>query len=245
VLPPVPGEAPPGDVVPPEAAPSGAVPSEPAEVAGPPPSEVAPPITVQPPPMAEIEVPRAPPPPPPSNGRGLLIGAAVTGVIGGVIRIATTVGVIRDIRGSSSDPIVTTMTGSFFYSPFIATAVGLAGGGMGRRGRFDAHNELFEGKPASRQRRPGLGWGLFGGGVGVWLVTRIAGMTACPTDACVGRVWETGYYLSLAGTVPGVIMGAYGSGFNGYHKRFRHLADVTVAPMAHRGAWGMGVSGRF
>jgi hypothetical protein len=175
----------------------------------------------------------------------MLIAASVVGIAGMVFRVATSVAVFRSMRIEHGAPITTTISGALFYDPLLGTALGLAGSGMARRGRLAAHDELFEGTPPKRARRAKLGWGLFGGGVGLWTITRVVGLAGCRNQDCTGRVWETGYYLSLAGTVPGVIMGGYASGYNGYRRRFGHLANLGVAPIAHRDAWGLAVSGRF
>jgi hypothetical protein len=175
----------------------------------------------------------------------MLIAAGVIGGAGLIVRLATTAAVIRTIRDDGPSPLGITAAGGYLFNPLVATGLGLAGGGMARRGRLDAHQELFEGIAAERPRRKKLGWGLFGGGVGLWAITRVAGVTACNTEACAARVWEWGYYLSLAGTVPGVIMGGYASGYDRYHRRFGHLSDLSLAPIAHRQGFGLAVSGRF
>ena len=198
------------------------------------------------PPKPKFVPPPVPQPPSPPSGRGLLIGAAVVGGAGLVVRVLTTASVIRAIRHPSGLPMDTMIRGAIFYDPLIAAGLGMAGGGMARRGRLDAHRELFEGMPPKRARRSKLGWGLFGAGLGTWAVTRIAGGTSCRgSDDCKARVWEVGYYVSLAGTIPGAILGGYASGFNGYHRRFGHLADVSLAPIASRQSWGLALSGRF
>lgn len=178
----------------------------------------------------------------------MLIGAAVVGGAGLVVRVLTTIEVVQAIHLPNGDPMLTMVRGAFFYDPLIAAGLGLAGGGMARRGRLDAHNELFEGTPPHRARRKKLGWGMFGAGLGIWAATRIIGGTACRGGAdCKARVWEWGYYGSLAGTVPGAMIGGYASGYDGYRRRFGHLADVGLAPIANRQTqtWGLAVSGRF
>lgn len=176
----------------------------------------------------------------------MLIAAAVIGGSGVIVRVATTVSVLRALRIDGGLPMATMMSGALFYDPLIATGLGLAGGGMARRGRLDAHQELFEATPAPRARRKKLGWGLFGGGLGVWALTRVAGVTSCRgSEDCQARVWEAGYYVSLAGTVPGAILGGYASGYDGYHRRFGHVAQVSLAPIAQRDRWGLALSGRF
>jgi len=188
------------------------------------------------------------PPPAPPSGRGLLIAATVVGGAGLIVRVLTTIQVSRASHIPGGLPFDTMIRGAVFYDPLIAAGLGLAGGGMARRGRYDAHGELFEGTTPTRARRKKLGWALFGAGLGTWAVTRIAGGTSCrDNDFCKARVWEWGYYASLAGTIPGAILGGYASGYEGYNRRFGHLADVGLAPIANRQTqtWGMALSGRF
>ena len=172
----------------------------------------------------------------------------MVGGAGLLARVITTVQVVRASQLPNGLPFDTMIRGAVVYNPLIAAGIGLAGGGMARRGRADAHGELFEGTTPKQARRKRLGWALFGAGLGTWAVTRIAGGTACRTDdTCKARVWEWGYYASLVGTVPGVILGGHASGYEGYHRRFGHLADVGLAPIANRQTqtWGMALSGRF
>lgn len=175
----------------------------------------------------------------------MLAAAGVLGTIGLIVKIGTTAAIARENRRADPQPANVLMNGALFYDTFIGAGLGLAAGGMAARGKLDAHREMFEGEPATRRPRMGLGWGLFGGGLGVWALTRIIGSGACADQVCTVRVWEAGYYVSLAGTVPGSILGGYASGVRRYHKRFGHLAGVSVAPLAHRDAWGLGISGRF
>jgi hypothetical protein len=203
-------------------------------------------VSVTPSKPSKLVTPPVPPPPSPPSGRGLLIGAAVVGGAGLIVRVLTSVSVARAIQHPSGLPMDTMIRGAIFYDPLIAAGLGMAAGGMARRGRLDAHRELFEGTPPKRARRGKLGWGLFGAGLGTWAVTRIAGGTSCRgSDDCKARVWEVGYYVSLAGTIPGAIMGGYASGYNGYQRRFGHVADVSLAPIASRQSWGLALSGRF
>jgi hypothetical protein len=175
----------------------------------------------------------------------MLIAAGVVGGAGLLVRVLTTVSVVRAMQIEDGLPLATMARGAFMYDPLIATAIGLAGGGMARRGRHHAHGVMFEGATVEKQRRKKLGWGLFGAGMGLWAVTRLVGVTSCRNDDCTAKVWEWGYYLSLGGTVPGVIMGGYASGYDGYQRRYGRLANVGLAPIASRQAWGLALSGRF
>lgn len=225
-------------VPPPEA--TAQIPPQPVEVAGPPASApvvvaprpvLAPEPIEQPRPTLHVDAPRY-------RGRGMLLAAGVLGTVGFGLKLFTSV-------VAEGDPFVL-MGGGVFYNPIIGTSLGLLGGGMGMLGRYHAHRAMFDGEEAPRRRRTALGWGLFSAGVGVWAATRAYGILGCSTTECMTGVWEGGYYLSLAATVPGIAMGAYGSGYQGYERRFGHLARrMTVAPLASRDAWGLSISGRF
>ena len=232
-----PGAEPPAEPETPEE-----VPAEPVEQT-PPVQVVAPPpvLPAGPPPEADLAVKNAPPAPT-RTGRGMLIAAGVVGTVGAIVKISSSVGAARN--ADTQSPVGTLVAGGYLYNPLIGTALGLAIGGMARRGQVDAHAELFENTPATRKRRFRLGWGLFGGGVGLWVITRAAGFL-CSTERCTANVWEAGYYGSLMGTIPGAVMGGYASGFRSYEKKFQHLANVSVSPLAHRNGWGVSVSARF
>ncbi|MEX1368378.1 MAG: hypothetical protein AB1Z98_34925 [Nannocystaceae bacterium] len=251
-----PSPAQPDPAAPPATAPETAVPTpgssptappQPAEVAGPPaaaPEDPAPsPVVVAPRAVHDIELAEAPSrrvdiPPPAYRGRGMLITAGILGLTGMGIKLWGS-------ATAQGDPAMLAFTG-LFHNPIMGTAIGLLGGGMAMVGRSDAHDELFEGTPSTRRRRTVLGWSLFGAGAGLWAVTRVAGPLLCSTEECFVRVWEAGYYVSLAATAPGIAMGAYGSAYEGYERRFGHLARrMSVAPMASRNAWGLSLSGRF
>jgi len=223
-------------------------PAEPPTVVATDPAEAwsEPPVAVSTPSAPAVVPPPVLPPPEPPSGRGMLIGAAVVGGAGLVARVLTSISVIRAMQAPNGLPNDTMIRGAFFYDPLIAAGLGLAGGGMARRGRLDAHRDLFESTPPRRARHKKLGWGLFGAGLGTWVITRITGRTSCGgNDDCSTRVWEWGYYVSLVGTVPGAILGGYASGFDGYRRRFGHLANISFAPIASRRMWGLGLSGRF
>lgn len=218
-----------------------AEPPPPAEVAGPPAS--ASPVVVAPrpeptPELVERPEPRVDVPPPRYRGRGMLIAAGVLGTAGFGIKVWSS-------AMAGGDPFVLLGAG-VLHNPLVGTAIGLLGGGMGMLGHYDAHRMLFDHEPSKRKRRTILGWSLFGAGAGVWALTRAYGALGCSDTDCTVAVWEAGYYVSLAATVPGMAMGAYGSGYRSYTNRFRGLVGrVSVAPLASRNAWGLSLSGRF
>lgn len=174
----------------------------------------------------------------------MLVAGAVLGGLGMLFKVWTTVNAAQARRDPEVAPLEVLWAGSILYTPFIATGLGLTGAGMGRRGHFDAHGQLFEGREPRHKRRAILGWSLFGGGMAIWTATRLA-QAACGGADCRFRTLETGYYLSLLGTVPGIVMGSYGSGFASYHRRHKGLADLSAAPLIGRDMRGLSISARF
>ena len=201
-------------------------------------------------------LPPPPPPPPaappaPPNGSGFLTSGAILGGSGLLVRVWTTAAAVRARRRlDDGDPNTSHLSvvalGSIFYTPLIASGLVTAGIGMGRRGHAHAHAELFRYQPATWKRRAWLGWGLFAGGMLVWTVTRSG--ILCSSYTCAFRTSELGYYASLAGTVPGIVLGSYGSGFASYRKR--HLPKwrrnrLGMAPMVTRELQGVSIGGQF
>ena len=188
------------------------------------------------------------PPPEPSNGQGFLVTSAILGGSGILVRVWTTIAAAR--AGNRVDGYVSTShldvvrIGSYFYTPLLASGLATVGAGMGRMGHYDAHQEMFRYHPAEWKRRAWLGWSLFAGGMAIWTATRV-GAAACSNDDCAFRVGEVGYYLSLAGTVPGTVVGSYGSGFASYRQRHRSSTTLTAAPMIGPRVRGLSLAARF
>ncbi len=174
----------------------------------------------------------------------MLIAGGAVGSLGLLIKIWVTAAGARARPDPNVSAVQVVGLGSVYYTPFIATGMGLLGGAMGRRGHADAHGELFEHRTPSRKRRTILGWSLFGAGLSVWAGTRL-GVNRCASETCAFRTLEWGYYLSLVGTVPGIVMGSYGTGFARYKRKHGHLADLSVSPLVHRDVRGLSISARF
>lgn len=188
-------------------------------------------------------------PPPLYKGRGMLIAGGVIGAIGFVAKTVVSFQAFRAVRQTEGPTGTTTIIGgSSLYNPMIAIGLGLIGGGLGQRGEWDAHHELFDSAahdPKMKKSRRRLGWGLFGGGVGLWAATRLLSL-ACSSDSCSVATLEAGYYASLALTVPGVALASWGTGHDNYVRRFGPLSKnkLSLSPTAGR-SWGMALSGRF
>ena len=194
---------------------------------------------------------RPPPPPPPDippaprDGSGLLTSAGILGGSGLLVRLWTTIAAIRTENGPTSNRHVDIAAlGSFFYTPLIAGGLVTAGFGMGRRGRWDGYRERYKNRESPWVGRPWLGWGLFAGGMLVWTGTRAAAL-GCGSEDCTFRMMEVGYYLSLAGTIPGVMMGSYGSGLASYRRDHPRSRSLGAAPTITAEFKGLSIGGRF
>lgn len=174
------------------------------------------------------------------------------GALGLIVKTATTFRALRELRKPSDLDVEnpgTTMviTGGTAAGPLIVTGLALLGGGTGQRGVYDAHYEMFDPDahaPMFKKSRRKLGWGLFGGGMAVWLGTRLLSL-ACNNDQCGVATLEAGYYLSLPMTTAGIVMAGWGTGHDNTVKRFGSLANVRVAPMAGRRQLGLALAARF
>ena len=266
------GGPPPLPAAPDAAPPSGPPPLEPAAAAAPeaaltapapvatnvPAEAVAPPMdpTVTAPALPAAPRPLVAVPPPPKSGRGLMIAGGVVMGTGLILKILTTSAVVQTARAYRGDGDgfpsfeidAMVLGGSLFYKPLIGGGMGLMAGGFVRRGQLAAHQDIFS--TTSKTRRPrqaALGWGLFGGGAGLWAVTRLAGLLGCQTSQCKAGVYEGGYYASLAMTSVGLPLGAWSTSYENYEARWAPVVarSLSVAPMGGAGRFGLSLIGRF
>lgn len=191
------------------------------------------------------------------RGTGMLIAAGVVGAVGASFKLTGTVISIHEVRTTNDPwctlcPMGTLMGYSTIGTPLLIGAAGLLGGGMGMRGRWRAHEELFGNtpehkKPTGRMPLRGrLGWGLFGGGVGLWAASRIAGFFACDDVVCTIGTWESTYYISGAMIAAGMVLGPYATAHRRYSERFGSLAQTTtISPVVSPTFSGLAVRGRF
>jgi len=206
------------------------------------------PVAAPVPPPAPLEIP-----PPLYKGRGMLIAGGILGIGGFIVKTVISAQAFRALRNPNPEEgalgTATIVGGSLVYNPIIGAGLGLIGGGLGQRGEWDAHHELFDSAahdPKMKKSRRKLGWGLFGGGVAWWAASRLLSL-ACKTDRCSVTTLELGYYSSLAMTVPGVALAGWGTGHDNYVRRFGHLKQkgrVQLAPTAGT-SWGMSLAGSF
>lgn len=182
------------------------------------------------------------------RGTGLLVFAGIFGAGAFATKVAITALAIPSISDNTEDCVEACgasgwlITGGLAYTPAFVVSLFLLGGGMGMRGRWRADAERLDlDRPARRfPVRPAVGWGLLGSGVGVWVVTRMVGGLATGSDAANFAWWDGGYYASLALTIPGVMLGAFGTG---YLDRQKQLVAITPSIAA---AWrGVVATARF
>ncbi|MEX1364694.1 MAG: hypothetical protein AB1Z98_16325 [Nannocystaceae bacterium] len=246
-----------------------AVPLAPAAPAAAPPEVSSPAPITEPAEPAPIAAPPDydPPPsrdralaPPRFRGTGLFVAAGIVGGVGAGIKLTGTIRAIHIVDTGGGDGCFgwgncgfSTMMGhSVFGTPLLTIGAGLLGGGMGMLGRYRAHDELFGNAPRDKKPtrtmplREGLGWGLFGGGVGLWAASRAIGAFACQTEACLVGTWESTFYVSGAMIAAGMVLGPYASAHRRYHKRFGKLASqLSMTPVVSPTFSGLSLGGRF
>ena len=190
-------------------------------------------------------------PAPVRNGTGLLVSSGIIATGALIYRGFVTSVAVGEVQQGSSflGPQFTLLFGGVVTNPFFAASLGMMGGGMGMRGRWQAHHDMFETGQIPKSRlavRPGLGWALAGAGVGVWVATRFAGYLGCVTDECSVATLELGAYGSLGMVTAGMALGAYGTGYRRYTRDHQGLLSrVRAQPVISRTFSGLSVSGRF
>lgn len=224
------------------------------------PAEAAP-VTVAPalPPPSDdlvLDIVTPPPsvidlPPPRREGTGLLVAAGILG--GGTLIFRSLVTAAAVSAANNPGPYscfgCAIVLGGGIAAPFFAVSLGLLGGGMGLRGQFRAHDDLFGGQNLPTKRiplRPKLGWGLIGGGAGLWVVTRLGGWLGCGNEACAVAILEVGSYGALGMITAGMMLGPYGAAHGRYTRQYRSVAPrVSMQPVVSRTFAGLSLRGRF
>ncbi len=191
------------------------------------------------------------------RGRALTIaGATLTGLglagrIGFDVFLATVADLApREPFGQwSIGPIF--MATTFTNVPTLA-GIGLLGGGSYYEAR--AHGRRFD-HPSSRRTKRAA-WGLLGGGLGLWAVSRalfVPWTRACQSNACAYGYLEPTYFVSAGLVVTGVVLLARESGFAraeaeekaDYIKIRARRPTPTLSPIVTPGFQGLSLSGRF
>jgi hypothetical protein len=186
-----------------------------------------------PPPQTEvIPVPRIPADPS-RSGRGLLavggvllgLGAAgrfaIEGFWAGPAQLEA-----REPFGQWSIPTIAFFTS--FSNVLVVPGLVLTGFGARRHGTWRVASGARPDDPALTRRNRRLGWGLFGGGLSLWAVTRAAAipvLRGCETNGCAYGYLESTFWLSLGTAVSGVALVGLAAG----ERRFaRHISVVPT-----------------
>ncbi|MEX1368477.1 MAG: hypothetical protein AB1Z98_35425 [Nannocystaceae bacterium] len=126
----------------------------------------------------------------------------------------------------------------------VLVVPGLVAMGFGAR-RHGAWKVATGRRPidASRTRRDRrLGWGLLGGGLSLWAVTRAIALPVvrgCETNGCAYGYLEATYWASLGLTIPGVVIVGMAAGERRIDRR------ITAVPLLGPGVRGLAAGGRF
>lgn len=142
--------------------------------------------------------------------------------------------------GRWSVPVIMVST-SF---PNLLVVPGLLTTGFGAR-RFGAWR-LATGRraidPARTEHDRRVGWGLLGGGLSLWAVTRALGPTvlrSCQTNGCAYGYLESTYWVSLGATISGAVMVGLTAGERRIDRR------ISATPMLGPHTRGLALGGRF
>ena len=191
------------------------------------------------------------------RGRILTIaGATLTGIgLAGRIGLDVFLATVADL--APREPYGRWSVGSFvmattFQNVPTLVGIGLLGGGSYYRAR--AHGRRFNHPSSRRSKR--RAWGLIGGGVGLWGLSRalfLPWTRACRSNACAYGYLEPTYFVSAGLVITGVVLATRESGFEraeaeekaDYIKLHSQRQAPTLSPVVGPGFQGLSLSGRF
>jgi hypothetical protein len=184
---------------------------------------------------------------PSQAGRGLLAAGGVLLCLGAVGRLAIEgfwAGPARleprEPFGQWSIPSIALFTS--FANVLVVPGLLLTGFGARRHGTWRAASGARPADPTRTRRNHRLGWGLLGGGLALWAVTRAAALPvlrACETNGCAFGYLEPTYWLSLGTATAGVALVGLAAGER------RVGRPVTLVPTLGPTARGLSLGGRF
>jgi hypothetical protein len=204
-----------------------------------------------------VPVPRIPADPA-RSGRGMLAAGGVLLALGAVGRLAIEgfwAGPARlepgEPFGQWSIPNIAFFTS--FSNVLVVPGLVLTGFGARRHGTWRLASGATDRNLGLKCRDLGrkcrshiiggrIGWGLLGGGLGLWAVTRALALPVlhrCETNGCAYGYLESTFWLSLGATVSGTALVGLSAG----ERRFER--SVAVTPMLGPGGRGLAVGGRF
>lgn len=192
------------------------------------------------------------------RGRAMTIaGATLTGLgLAGRLAIDVFLGTVADL--DAREPYGRWNIGPFFMATVFSNAptiagIGLLGGGLYREAR--AHGRRFRHPPSRRNKR--IGWGLLGGGLGLWALSRATFLPwtkACRSNGCAYGYLESSYFLSAGMVITGAAIVARQRGFeraeayedaNYIEIAGRRRRAPSLTPVVSPTFQGLSVSGRF
>lgn len=193
-----------------------------------------------------IPVPREPVDPS-RSGRGLLAVGGVLLGLGAAGRLATEGFWVGPAKLEASEPFgqwsipnIALFTG--FSNLFVVPGLVVTGLGARRHGAWRVASGRRSDDLARTRRTRALGWGLLGGGLSLWAVTRalaIPVLHGCTTNGCAYGYLESTFWLSLGTTVTGVALVGLAAGERRAARRF------SVVPMLGPQRRGLAVGGSF
>lgn len=241
-------EAPPTVDTAPAVAPVG--PPKPTAPAPRPPHRASQPAAVaEPPPPLDLPMPR-------HRGTGLFVSGGILGTAWVSLKAASTVLDLRDAASfdrGESDPSICVESCYIGWdfnalsSPVFLTSVALVGGGMHVYGRWTAHRDVRRRVPHDLRRtrlRTRLGWGLIGGGLGAFVVARIA-LLGPKSETGVVAIRELGWWLAAGGLYSGAALAGYGHGHRVGRRKAEAHVRAQVMPVLSSHSVGLAASGRF
>jgi hypothetical protein len=185
------------------------------------------------------------------TGRGLLAAGGVLLGFGAVGRLAIEgfwAGPARlearEPFGQWSIPNIAFFT--TFANVLVVPGLVVTGFGARRHGAWRVASGARTDDPARTRRNARLGWGLLGGGLSLWAVTRAVALPVlrgCETNGCAYGYLESTYWLSLGAAVSGIALWGLTAGERRAARRFATVP--TLAPTLAPGWRGLSLGGRF
>jgi hypothetical protein len=181
------------------------------------------------------------------TGRGLLATGGVLLGLGAVGRLAIEGFWAGPARLEAREPFGQwSLPNIAFFTTFANVLVvpGMVVTGLGarRHGAWRVASGARADDPVRTRRNARLGWGLLGGGLALWAVTRAVALPvlrACETNGCAYGYLESTYWLGLGAAVPGIVLVGLAAGERRAARRF------TAVPTLTPGWRGLSLGGRF
>lgn len=142
--------------------------------------------------------------------------------------------------GQWSVPVI--MVATSFPNLLVIPGLVTTGFGARRHGAWRVATGRRSIDPGRTRRERRIGWGLLGGGLSLWALTRAIGLPVlrhCPTNGCAYGYLESTYWASLGVAIPGAIMVGRAAGERRIDRR------ISATPMLGPHMRGLALGGRF